>query len=435
MRVDKDKESKTSAAALRRSAEKQLPVKSQELQPRRTMQETQRLVHELEVHQIELEMQNRELRLARDDLQSAEISYRRLFETTRNGLLILDSDTSQIIDVNPYLLETLGYAREELLGKKIREIGAFVNIDMSKENLARLQQLEYLRHENHPLITRDGRQIFVEFVSNVYQVADKKLIQCSIHDISNHKKAEEIIEKLNTDLAARAAELEAANQELEAFNYSVAHDLRNPLNVICSCCQVIKELCGDMLDAQCSSYLQDAYDGTLRMNRLIEALLNFSRLGQVEPRREMVDLGGLANEIITLLKMAGSERHVDFRTIGKIVGHGDSSLLRIVLENLLGNAWKFTGTREKAVIEFCVTEAEGETVYIVRDNGIGFNMADVDKLFVPFQRLPGAEECRGSGIGLATVARIIRRHKGKIWAEGESGKGATFCFTLPENLQ
>jgi PAS domain S-box-containing protein len=371
-----------------------------------------------------------ERRRTEDALKNSEIRYRRLFETTRNGLLILDAESGQILDANPFLIETLGYTHADLLGKKLWEIGAFIDIEHCKSSFADLQTLEHNRYENLPLITKDGRQIYVEFVSNVYPVGDSKLIQCNIRDISNRKLAQDIIEQLNTVLEARAVELEAANMELEAFNYSVAHDLRQPLNVISSYCQAIKEICGEKLDEQCRRYIQGSYEGALRMSRMIEALLNFSRMGQVEPHRDMVNLSALAREVISMLLLTGPERKIDFRTTDGISATGDASLLRVVLENLLGNAWKYTGIREVAVIEFGVSTQDDNMVYFVRDNGIGFSMTDLNKLFIPFQRLPGSEECRGFGIGLATVERIIRRHGGKVWAEAEPGKGATFYFSL-----
>ena len=166
------------------------------------------------------------------------------------------------------------------------------------------------------------------------------------------------------------------------------------------------------------------------MNRLIDALLNFSRLTRVEPRRETVDLSGMAQEVAAELTLTEPARRVTFRIAEGITVNGDANLLRVVLENLLGNAWKYTGMREEAVIEFGVTEIDGKPACFVRDNGPGFDMADAEKLFIPFQRLPGAEEFRGHGIGLATVERIIRRHGGRVWAEGEPGKGATFYFTF-----
>ncbi len=255
----------------------------------------------------------------------------------------------------------------------------------------------------------------------------------SCFDITERKRAEEEIKRLNTDLTTRAAELEDVNRELEAFNYTVAHDLRQPLNVISSYCQAINMLCGDQLQGECRGYVHESYEGTLHMSRLIDALLDFSRMGHVEPVREMVDMSALVHEVARVLTSADPERQVDFRIADAIVANGDASLLRVVLDNLIGNAWKYTGMREKAVIEFCVTDVGGVPTYFVRDNGEGFDKADADKLFAPFQRLAGAETCRGFGIGLATVERIIRRHGGRVWAEGEPGKGATFYFTLSAN--
>ena len=250
-------------------------------------------------------------------------------------------------------------------------------------------------------------------------------------DITERKQAEEEIKKLSEVLAARADELEAANVELEAFNYSVAHDLRNPLNNICGYCQIIQELCGDKLDDQCLQYLRETYEGTLRMNRLIEALLNFSRLARAELSKNRVDLSSIAREIAGELKRSGAARQTEIRIADEIDVNGDAVLLRVVLSNLLDNAWKFTALREEALIEFGVMEINNEPVYFVRDNGAGFDNADAAKIFSPFQRLPGAEECKGFGVGLATVERIIRRHGGKVCAEGTVGAGATFYFTLP----
>lgn len=233
-----------------------------------------------------------------------------------------------------------------------------------------------------------------------------------------------------TDRIKVENELQDANQELEAFNYSVAHDLRAPLNALSLAFQGIEIFCGDHLNAQCKGFVQNAFNSTLHMNQLLDALLTFSRMGHVEPQREKVNLCALAHEIMTTLQQSEPERQVDVRISDKIEAHGDASLLRVVLNNLLGNAWKFAVRQENAVIEFGVKEIDGVPTYFVRDNGVGFDKADANKLFIPFQRLPGAEISQGFGIGLATVERIIKRHGGKIWAEGEPGKGATFSFTL-----
>ena len=178
-------------------------------------------------------------------------------------------------------------------------------------------------------------------------------------------------------------------------------------------------------------YLQKAYDGTWRMNLLIDALLNFSRLAHIEPRRKGNSLSALAQEVSEELKRAEPGRQVTFLIAEGVHVEGDANLLRVALDNLIGNAWKYTDTRAEGIIEFGTTEVGGKPAYFIRDNGIGFDMAAASKLFTPFQRLPGAEKSKGFGIGLATVERIIRRHRGRVWAEGEPGKGATFYFTVP----
>ena len=369
-------------------------------------------------------------KLTEEALEISETRYRRLFETSKDGILILDADSGQIADVNPYLVELLGYTNEELLEKRLWEIGSFRDIAASRVAFKELQQKEYIRYEDLPLETRDGRRIDVEFVSNVYTVDRKRVIQCNIRDITARKRAEKEIETLNATLASRAYELEVVNQELEAFSYTVSHDLRRPLTGIHGYCQLVQELCSANLDEQCRGYLREIYDGTLRMNRLIDTLLNFALLTRSELHRKTVDLSGIACTVAAELKMGEPERSVTFTIAEGVTVNADPKLLRVVLGNLLGNAWKYTGKREDAVIEFGVTEVDGKPAYFVRDNGSGFDMAHSDRLFTPFQRLPGTSEYTGHGIGLATVQRIVQRHDGRVWAEGEVGKGATFYFTL-----
>jgi len=230
----------------------------------------------------------------------------------------------------------------------------------------------------------------------------------------------------------QAEELAAANMELEAFNYTVAHDLRAPLSSISGSCQVLQELYGDKLDEQGKQVIRYIQDGILRMDSLIGALLKFSRLSRQELQRLKVDLSSVAMDISTDLQFRQPERRCVFTIAEGISCCGDPLLLAAVMENLLGNAWKYTGKRETARIEFGVTEAAGKPVYFVSDNGAGFDMKDIHRLFGTFQRLHDRSEFEGNGIGLATVQRIIQRHGGKVWAEGEAGKGATFYFTLGE---
>jgi signal transduction histidine kinase len=250
-------------------------------------------------------------------------------------------------------------------------------------------------------------------------------------EMAERERAEQEVKKLNNELAAHAAQLEAANDELEAFNYTVSHDLRGPLTHINGYCEVLRQLCSDRLNDECKGYLEELANGTLKMSRLIDTLLRFSRLAHAEVRTDAVDLGDMAREITSGLRMTEPRRPAKVTIAQGLKADCDRELLRLVLENLLGNAWKYTGKREEARIEFGVTEHDGKPVFFVRDNGEGFDMAHADKLFSPFQRLPGAEEFKGHGIGLATVHRIIQRHGGRVWAEGKPGEGATFYFTLP----
>lgn len=366
-----------------------------------------------------------------DALRFSEARYRALYYDNPTMIVTLDAELT-MLSVNPFCASQLGYMIEELEGRSVLML--FHDDDRS----AVAGQLQICLQHPHQVhrwqfrkVRKDGVQLWVEETAQaVFDLSGALNILVVCQDVTERKRAEEEIERLNTSLAARAADLEASNQELEAFNYTVAHDLRNPLNVISSYCQVFKEMCADKLDKQCLHYLQEAYAGTLRMNRLIEALLDFSRLSHAKLNWEKVDLSTVAKEVAEELKGTEMTRRVSFLIADGIVVDGDAVLLRVVLANLLGNAWKYTATRDEGVIEFGIREFDGKQACFVRDNGTGFDDAAAEKIFTPFQRLPGAEECRGFGIGLATVERIIRRHGGTVSAEGVPGKSATFWFTV-----
>jgi PAS domain S-box-containing protein len=354
-------------------------------------------------------------------------------ESLAEGVVIIDK-TGTILLVNTRAEQMFGYSKKDLIGKphsvlmpeRFRKVHEEHQTHFFEElrirPMGQLLELTGLR--------RDGSEVPLEISLSFLETIIGVLVLAFISDITERKQAEEKIAQLNADLSKRAASLEDTNHELEAFNYSAAHDLRQPLNIICGYYQVIMNQCGNKLDKECMGYLKESYESALRMNRHIDALLDFSRMGYVKPSRETVDLSALAHEVIITLKLAAPERQVDFRIVDGIMANVDKNLLRIVIENLLGNSWKFTGMQEMAVIEFGVTDIEGVPTYFVRDNGAGFDMTDADKLFLPFQRLTGARKFKGFGIGLATVDRIIRRHGGSIRAVGEPGKGATFFFTL-----
>ncbi len=231
-----------------------------------------------------------------------------------------------------------------------------------------------------------------------------------------------------TQIANR--ELAIVNKELESFSYSVSHDLRAPLRSMDGFSKILLENYSDKLDEQGKDYLQRVRSATQRMGRLIDDILSLSRVIRNEMKHELVDLSSLVESITTELQKSQPERQIEFITAPGVTANGDAGLLRILLENLLGNAWKYTGKHPKAIIEFGVTQVGSEEAFFIRDDGAGFDMAHTDKLFGMFQRLHSDDEFPGTGIGLATVQRIVHRHSGQVWAEGEVEKGATFYFTL-----
>ncbi len=246
------------------------------------------------------------------------------------------------------------------------------------------------------------------------------------------------LQSLNTDLEnrveERTRELAISNQELEAFSYSVSHDLRAPLRTIDGFSLALMEDFSDKLNEEGRDYIGRVRNGVQRMGTLIDSLLQLSRVTRTEVQRERVDLSQLATLVFNELQISNPERDVLFLAQPGVLAEADPRLVRIALENLIGNAYKFTSRTEGGKIEFGSIPGRdqhaGHTVYFIRDNGAGFDMHYVDRLFTAFQRLHGDRDFKGSGIGLATVSRIIRRHHGTIWAESELGHGATFYFTL-----
>jgi signal transduction histidine kinase len=260
---------------------------------------------------------------------------------------------------------------------------------------------------------------------------DREKISASADQIATlNRQLTETNEELEIRVEQRTRELEASNQELEAFSYSVSHDLRAPLRTIDGFSLALEEDFGEKLDAQGRDYILRVRNGVQRMGTLIDSLLQLSRVTRSDVQRERVDLSQLATLVFREIQMGEPEREVNWIAQPGVMAEADPRLMRIAFENLIGNAFKFTGRTPGATVTFGGGPQNGNTVYFLRDNGAGFDMAYVDRLFTAFQRLHGEREFKGSGIGLATVSRIIRRHHGSIWAEGEPGKGATFFFTL-----
>ena len=254
-------------------------------------------------------------------------------------------------------------------------------------------------------------------------------------EIGEHRLAREQVQALNAMLELRVArrtqELELANRELESFSYSVSHDLRAPLRAIEGFSMALLGSRHEQLDATGRDHLQRVCAATQRMGLLIDGLLNLARTTRTEVRGRELDLSGMAHSTVREILAAQPGWAVQFDIAPGLVAQGDPSLLRTVLDNLLGNAAKFSAGRPGARVEFGTLQQDGQAVFVVRDNGVGFDMAHAAKLFGAFQRLHAAGEFEGTGIGLANVQRIIQRHGGRVWAEGQAGQGASFYFTLP----
>lgn len=289
----------------------------------------------------------------------------------------------------------------------------------------------------HRILTPDGRTKHVLVIWEIFRDSEGRPVRAlgTAQDVTEQVLAREEIQHLNEKLEARVrertAELQTANKELESFAYSISHDLRAPLRGIDGFGQLLLEEYSDRLDAQGQDYLRRMRGAAQRMGALIDDILELSRVTRKSMGRKPVDLGHVAADIIDNKAKSDPQRRVETIIAPGCTAIGDAQLLRVLLENLLENAWKYTRTTSPARIEFGREVDSGEAVFFVRDNGVGFDMRYAGRLFGPFQRLHTSEEFEGTGIGLASAARVVHRHGGRIWAEAEPGKGATFRFTLP----
>ncbi len=482
----------------------------------------------------------------------SEVRYRRLFEAAQDGILLLNAETGQIDDVNPYLVRMLGYSHEEFLGKRLWEIGAFFDIEQSKALFTELQSQGFVRYENLPLVSNAGAKVEVEFVSNVYDCDGVKVIQCNIRNISDrvelqrqavsrehrykaisataldafvtsdstgrivgwNPSAERIFGYTDTeaigqtltllmpqrfqdrhldsmqrmrsgieshmigktvelvglrknavefplelsmatwidgdkqyftgiirDITHRKAadslihhkglKLKESNAELERFAYVASHDLREPLRMVNSFLTLLERR-NPQLDAESKEFLGYAKEGAVRMDHMVLALLEFSRVGRSGATFASVDTSLAVTEAVANLGLLIKDTKSDVTVVAPLpVVMGNRDEMMRLFQNLIGNALKYHHPDRSPIIHISCRKSDHDWLFLVQDNGIGLEREYFDRIFVIFQRLHGRREYEGTGIGLAICKKIVTTHGGKIWVESEPGKGSTFFFTIP----
>jgi PAS domain S-box-containing protein len=366
-------------------------------------------------------------------LRESEQRFRAVFETAGIGIALTDP-TGRILQANAALENMLGYPHGDLAAVGYE---ALTHADEDESSRTALRAAVagsgpepfhcVLRH-----LRRDGGLLWGSLIASVIRDRDGWPRYCLIlvEDVTEQRRAQQEIQALNETLGRRAAELETSNRELEAFAYSVSHDLRAPLRAIDGFSKALLDEFADKLGGEGQRYLERVRAGAGRMDQLIRDFLELARVTRAEMRHERVDLSQLARNVSAELQRQEPARDVDVHIRDGLLASGDPRLLRAVFENLLSNAWKFTRRRRRARIDVDAEERGGETIFIVRDDGAGFDMRYAGGLFRPFHRVHEAPDFEGSGIGLATAERIVSRHGGRIWAEAAVEKGATFYFTL-----
>jgi PAS domain S-box-containing protein len=368
------------------------------------------------------------------ELRESEERYRVLFQKGAEGILVADLSSRKFLYANTAISKMLGYSVEELTSLGVGDIHPPEYLAYVISEFDALVTGERLRVTGIPVLTKDRTVRFMDIGGSSMLIGGKMGFAGFFIDITERKKAEEDLQKLNEELemrvTQRTVQLESINRELESFSYMVSHDLRAPLRGIEGLSRIVREDYSGQLPEEGKKYLKMVEENVNQMKQLIDDLINFSHMNRKRLHPVRMNISDLVRETISSIGNEVTTRRVEFQCGDLPPATGDPAMIRLVFQNLLSNALKFSRTSPVSLIEIGSFRKDGRTVYFVRDNGVGFDMRYRDKLFGVFQRLHTGNEYEGTGLGLAIVQRIIHRHEGSIWAESEAGKGATFFFTL-----
>jgi len=383
---------------------------------------------------LEIDRDITERKRTEEALRLSEEKFAKAFATNPAAVAITRLADGLFLDVNESWEAMTGHTRGEAIGRSATDLSIWPTPEERDRFARELKQKGFLHGWEQTFARRSGESFATLLSAAILTVAGEEVVLSTLVDISDRKKAEEQIRRLNAELEQRVhertAQLEASNKELEAFAYSVSHDLRAPLRGIDGWSLALIEDYGPALEPRAREYLGRVRSETQRMGRLIDDLLQLSRFARAQMHHDTVNLSLIAESIAAGLRETHPQRSLEFAIRPGLTAFGDARLLEVALTNLLENAVKFTASRAHARIEFETAGAGGNTAFVVRDNGVGFDMAYAGMLFGAFQRLHSEAEFPGTGIGLATVQRVIHRHGGRIWAEAEPDRGAAFYFTL-----
>jgi len=371
-----------------------------------------------------------ERKQAEEALKESEEKFYKAFHSSPDAIAITSRIDDRFIEINNSYTRITGYTRQEIIGHNILEFNTSANEEDLKKTMRKIKKQGSVHNEERAFSTKEGKIRNGLFSVESINIGGEPCLLSVTTDITERKQVEEKLKKTLYDLEHSSSQLAATNKELETFSYSVSHDLRSPLRSIDGFSQALLEDYTESLDDTGKDYLNRLRTASQKMGELIDGLLKLSRLTRSEMHQEEVNLSMLVQEITSRLHENEPKRQAEFVIRKGLATQGDPELLSALFENLLGNAWKFTSKSKETRIEFGTTKNGNQTTYFINDNGAGFDMTYADKLFGAFQRLHDVSEFPGTGIGLATVVRIINRHGGKIWAEGAVNKGATFYFTL-----